>query len=418
MCQLLSGYSSTFTYDNFNNVLSISDGTDTLTNSYNAMGQHLSQTQKHGTVSYQYDAAGRRSRMTWPDGFYVTYDWNDVSQLTHIRENGASTGLGVLATFEYDEMGRRTRLLRGNGTETRYDFDAMGRLDELVTDLAGTADDNTDSFTFNPAGQIASRSRTNTDYSYASHINVDTLFTHNGLNQIDTISTATNPTYDGRGNLTSDGTRSYTYDTYNRMTSATVSSGTVNLDYDPLGRLEEVVTTAGTAVGFLWDGWDQIGYQIGGSLSWRFVHGPGTNEALLHYRSGTRTWLHADAQGSIIAHTNDAGTVTQTNRYDGEGGPREARGGPPERQSGPDQLGPDPVYRSSVAERDRGLLRQKPHVRPAPDALPDHRPDRRVGGHEYLRLCGRGPGELCGSVGVGKKLRYLLSLRRQLLARS
>jgi hypothetical protein len=72
---------------------------------------------------------------------------------------------------------------RGNCTETRYDFDAMGRLDELVTDLAGTADDNTDSFTFNPAGQIASRSRTNTDYSYASHINVDTLFTHNGLNQ-------------------------------------------------------------------------------------------------------------------------------------------------------------------------------------------------------------------------------------------
>jgi YD repeat-containing protein len=63
---------------------------------------HLSQAGPNGTVSYLYDFAGRRERMSWPDGNSVAYDWNVASQLTHIRENGASSGVGVLAAFTYD----------------------------------------------------------------------------------------------------------------------------------------------------------------------------------------------------------------------------------------------------------------------------------------------------------------------------
>jgi uncharacterized protein RhaS with RHS repeats len=41
-------------------------------------------------------------------------------------------------------------------------------------------------------------------------------------------------TYDANGNLTSDGTRTFTYDVENRLVAAT---GGVQLGYDPLGRL-------------------------------------------------------------------------------------------------------------------------------------------------------------------------------------
>jgi hypothetical protein len=61
--------------------------------------------------------------MTWPDAFYVAYDYTVASQLTAIRENGASSGVGVLASFAYDDLGRRTALTRGNGTVTDYSFD-------------------------------------------------------------------------------------------------------------------------------------------------------------------------------------------------------------------------------------------------------------------------------------------------------
>ncbi len=316
--------STSFTYDNFGNVLTVADGTDTITNTYNAMGLLLSQAQKHGTVSYQYDGIGRRTRLTYPDGFYVTYDWNPASQLTHIRENGATSGVGVLATFSYDDQGRRTKLAYGNGTETRYNFDAVGRLDALVQDLSGTADDNTDSFTYNPVGQIASRTRSNTGYSYASHINIDTLFGHNGLNEITSVTGSTAPTYDARGNMTSDGHNSFGFDQYNRLTSATVGTNTAVLDYDPMGRLETYTTLSGTDQDVVYDGIDMLVWEVSGSITRRWVHGPGTNEPLVEYTgSGTtnRAFLHADARGSIIAHTDSTGVQTASFAYDEYGNP-------------------------------------------------------------------------------------------------
>ncbi|MGJ3232383.1 MAG: RHS repeat domain-containing protein [Oceanicaulis sp.] len=312
--------SSSYTYDNFSNLITASAAGRTITNSWDARGRMLSQAGPNGTVSYQYDAASRRTRMTWPDGFYVTYDYDAASRLTHIRENGAASGVGVLASFTYDDLGRRTALTRGNGTITDYSYDAAGRLDELVQNLSGTANDNTDTFTHNPAGQITSRTRSNTAYSFAAHINVDTLFTHNGLNQITSVTGSSAPTYDARGNMTGDGVRTFGYDQYNRLTSA----GTATFDYDPLGRLYQSTGASGTARR-QYDGADMIAvYSSAGALTERYVHGPGTDEPLVMYSgSGTssRTFLHADARGSIIAHTNSSGARTAVLTYDEYGNP-------------------------------------------------------------------------------------------------
>jgi len=39
-----------------------------------------------------------RSGDAHPDAFYVTYDYSQTGEITAIRENGASSGIGVLAT--------------------------------------------------------------------------------------------------------------------------------------------------------------------------------------------------------------------------------------------------------------------------------------------------------------------------------
>lgn len=61
----------------------------------------------YGTTSFQYDAAGRRTRMTWPGSptLYVDYDHLVTGEVTAIRKNGAASGVGVLATFAYDDLG-------------------------------------------------------------------------------------------------------------------------------------------------------------------------------------------------------------------------------------------------------------------------------------------------------------------------
>ena len=55
-----------------------------------------------------YDLAGRRTRLTWPDSFYVDYDHLVTGEVSAVRENGATSGVGVLATYAYDDLGRRT----------------------------------------------------------------------------------------------------------------------------------------------------------------------------------------------------------------------------------------------------------------------------------------------------------------------
>ena len=114
---------SSDTYDNFSNLLTASNGAMTIINTWDARGRLILQAGPNGTVSYSYDAASRRTGLGWPDAFYVAYDYNAASQLTAIRENGATSGVGVLATFTYDDLGRRTQLTRGNGTVTDYSFD-------------------------------------------------------------------------------------------------------------------------------------------------------------------------------------------------------------------------------------------------------------------------------------------------------
>ena len=58
----------------------------------------------------QYDLAGRRTRLTWPgSALYVDYDHLVTGEVSAIRENGATSGIGVLATYAYDDLGRRTR---------------------------------------------------------------------------------------------------------------------------------------------------------------------------------------------------------------------------------------------------------------------------------------------------------------------
>ncbi|WP_339749016.1 RHS repeat-associated core domain-containing protein [uncultured Maricaulis sp.] len=314
----------TYTYDLLGRVLSVVAGSQTTSQTYDALGRMVTQSGAHGAVSYQYDVAGRRTRMTWPDAFYVTYDHDVAGAVTAIRQGAGST---LLASFTYDNQGRRTAITRGNGVTTTYAFNSASRLSTLTQNLAGTTNDVTTSFTYNPAGQIATRAASNDAYAWNGHVNLDLLYGIDGLNQITSVTGQTAPVYDDRGNMTGDGAHTFGYDYSNRLTSV---SGGVTLAYDPLGRLG-TLQVGSVSTGFLYDGVDMIAeYNGSGVLQDRYVHGPATDEPLVHYTgSGTSTpeWLIADERGSIVALTNASGTATATNSYDEYGLPGASNSG-------------------------------------------------------------------------------------------
>lgn len=265
-------------YDNLGRLTQASSGTQTLTFTYDALGRNLTQAGPLGTTAYQYDLAGRRTLLDYPgSGLVVNYDYLVTGEVSAIRENNATVAPGILATFGYDQLGRRTSLTRGNGSVTSYGYDPVSRLASLVQNLPGTAGDLTLGFTYNPASQIATNTRSNDLYAYTGHVNESVADTRNGRNEVIATDGVT-VTYDGRRNIATlpapaSGTgvaTAYTYNSENMLTAG----GATTLAYDPLMRLYQVSTTR-----WAYDGAEMIAeYNTSNALLRRFVHGPGVDE--------------------------------------------------------------------------------------------------------------------------------------------
>jgi RHS repeat-associated protein len=312
----------TYGYDLLGQLTSASQPGHSLGFGYDALGRQTSATSPLGTMSSQYDLAGRRTRLTWPDGVFVDQDHNLTGEVTAIRENGATSGVGLLATFTYDALGRRTLLTRGNGTTTGYGYDPVSRLAPLTHDLAGTGADVTLGFAYNPASQIFSNARSNDAYGWRGQVAGSTASTANGLNQL-TASGASSRVHDAKGNMTFDGATHFAYSSQNLLTSQTKTAasppwlGNATFAYDPAMRLYE-----GGGSRWLWDGWDLAGeYNTAGALIRRQVRGPGGELIVtLSPIQGTirRFWAHADERGSYIRGSKEDGTAdtAQATTYD------------------------------------------------------------------------------------------------------
>ncbi|HWW26803.1 MAG TPA: RHS repeat-associated core domain-containing protein [Caulobacter sp.] len=313
---------ASYGFDSFDQATSATEAGRSITRTYDALGRLTAETGPLGKVSYEYRLDGARTRMTWPGDFYVTYDNDNSGAVTAIREKGAASGPGVLATIAYDPQGRRQSLTRGNGVVTTYDYDPTSRLLTLTQDLANSANDQVLGFTYNPAGQIFNRTSSNPIYTWTTLFSGQRTYGVNGLNQLTSSGTQTLSYDDNRGNLTSDGVTTYGYDIDNRLISASPGAA---LDYDPADRLYQVTAASGAATRFAYDGANLIGeYDGSGTLQRRYVHGPGVDEPLVWYEGSGETdrrWLTADHQGSIIAVTDGSGTSIATNTYDEYGVP-------------------------------------------------------------------------------------------------
>jgi RHS repeat-associated protein len=314
----------TYAYDNLGRPTSASQTGNALSFTWDALSRRLTEVGPQGTATSDWDLAGRRTQLTYPgSGLYVNYDYLVTGEVTKVRENGASSGVGVLATYSYDDLGNRTSLTFGNGVAQAFTFDPVSRLASLTNDLSGTTNDLTVSpIAYSPASQIASTVRTGDAYAWTGHGNGSTPFTQNGLNQQITIGGSA-ATWDTKGNLTSEpqSAKTYGYSSENLLTSAT---GGVTLGYDPGLRLYQVA--GGTTTRFAYDGLNAIAeYNGSNALQRRYVFGPRTDEALVQYEgTGTadRRFMSADERGSIISLTDSSGALLNINRYDEYGKPQ------------------------------------------------------------------------------------------------
>ena len=278
------------------------------------------------TLTYTFDAAGRRTGLTYPDGQAFTYGYDNAGRTTRISDPVGSPRV----LWSYNADGTLGGLQRqGSSTmDQAFSFDDVKRLSGMEF-LAGTnapSYQSTWNFDYDPAGRITQTSRSNDIYAAPSQGDKDRAYTSNGLNQYESAG-AVGFTYDANGNLTSDDKNAFVYDVENRLVTRTSTGSSATLTYDPFGRLWRVQGIDGGTVTsdttFLCDGDALVAeYGANGTMGARYVHGNAEGDDPLLWYDGAATsnaarrYLYADERGSIVLATDYAGTPIAANSYD------------------------------------------------------------------------------------------------------
>lgn len=286
----------------------------------------------------RYDSSGNRIRLIF--GYpqvsetYFGFGYDTLNRMTLIHDNAWLTSADdYVIRYFYNAAGSRYVVARGatsSGFATAYYRDALERPSIISNDLPGTADDVQIDVAYNPASQIVQRTLSRDAYAAPPSSAVSHAYSVNGLNQY----TAAGPAsfqYDPNGNLISDGTTSYVYDVENRLVAASNGAALV---YDPLGRLVRTSGGGGGTTQFLYDGDRLVAeYDGSGTLTRRYVHGPGADEPVAVYEGAAlglanRRYMMPDERGSIAALVHaGTGVPSAVNRYDSWGMPGAGNGG-------------------------------------------------------------------------------------------
>ena len=323
------GYNVYYSYDVGGRQTSARFGSNVgfgVANEYDSLGRlKATSTSMSGTprtLSYEFDAGGRRTKLNFPDNTFFTYEYDAANRLTRIRDNTAAEVASFVYTYSSAGLQSTTTVSGATSTDVR---EPLFRLKSLTHDLAGSSADQSVEFGYNAASQILSRTSANDAYASLTAYNVNRGYTVNGLNQYLTSGPAA-LAYDANGNLSTDGSTNFVYDAENRLVSAS-GGRSATLAWDPLGRLFQTSGGSAGVTQFLYDGDELVAeYDATGALLRRYVHGIGNDDPLLWYEGtglSDRRSLFADHQGSIVAMASATGAILTINAYDAWGIPNQ-----------------------------------------------------------------------------------------------
>jgi RHS repeat-associated protein len=295
---------ATYTWDAGNRLTQAFDTQDgAITHGYDTLDRLTSETSPRGSVAYSYDAAGRRTKLSIPGQPDVVYTYDGADRLTEITQGTDSVG------FAYDAMGRRTTLSLPGGGSASYTYDDAGQLSGIVYTRAGITLGDL-AYQYDAAGR---RIRESGTFAQRSLPGAVASATYNAANRL-TAWGGTALAYDANGNLTSDGSRTYTWDSRNRLQSI-AGAATASFGYDAFER-RSFLSVSGSTTSFLYDGQNIVQELTGASVKATLLNGLGLDEIFRRTdAAGPRSFL-TDGLGSTLALVDDVGVARTQNRYD------------------------------------------------------------------------------------------------------
>lgn len=301
---------TSYAYDLAGKFKDVTDSNGTIHHDYDTAGR-LSTVTYPGTrtVSYEYDANSNQTKLTYPDGYFITYSYDSLNRITTVMENGTKT----VAAYTYDPLSRRVKLTYGNGTSENYTYEIDDDLISLKHQFSGTSTVNM-SYGYNKVGNRTSFTISDDNYLYKPLASSLSNYVSNNLNQYSSVNSVSY-SYDNNGSLTSDGTNSYAYDAKNRLVSATAGTHTALYTYDPFDRRIKK-TVDGVTTSYVYDGNQVIAeYNSSGQMLMRYVYGPGIDQPICMITGANAYYYHFDGLGSVVVLTNTSGNIVESYTY-------------------------------------------------------------------------------------------------------
>jgi RHS repeat-associated protein len=295
----------TYTYDAGDRLTQIADSINgTITRTYDGLNRLTQEMIPQATVDYTYDAAGRRATMTVSGQAAVSYSYDNANRLTAVTKGTATVSLA------YDNANRRTTATFPNGIVGTYGYDAASHVTSLTYTLGlVTLGDLT-------YGYDASGNRTSVGGSWAQSDLPAAVgsATYDAANRIATWGAASF-SFDLNGNLTGDGTDTYTWNARDQLVGLSGGSS-ASFQYDGAGR-RRGKTIAGTTTRFVYDRLNMVQEQTsGGTPTANLLTGRRIDETWMRTDAGGAATLLVDALGSTRALADSNGAIQTDYTYE------------------------------------------------------------------------------------------------------
>jgi RHS repeat-associated protein len=310
-----------------------------------------------GTFTATYDAASRLSTVTYPSSLTLTYTYTSLGYAQQITGLGGqvywtanardaelhltqqTAGNNVVTSQGFDpQTGRLTAMLAGNGNIVEnfsYMYDVLGNVltrtdtnesltetftyDALNRVTSATVSQNAPvkTFAYDVIGNLLSKSDVGT-YTYPL---AGSALPH-AVTSISGGNINTTFTYDPNGNQTQGLGRSITYTSYNKPSSITQGTGTLNFSHDVDHQRYKQVSPEGITYYF-----DAFGVHaelfVSSITKWYNFIGVGGSMlgvcVLGSDNSIVTRYFHTDNLGSIAVITDEGGAVVERDSYDAWG---------------------------------------------------------------------------------------------------
>ncbi|MBX3253667.1 MAG: RHS repeat protein [Chitinophagaceae bacterium] len=315
------GFKNAYTYDEYNNIASITDANGRQTKyTYDKTGNLVSETNAlNQTAVYQYEPVFNQvTEYIDKAGNRTSYEYDERGNLVKITHP-----LNIVETFEYDQYGNKIKAKNGRGFITTYGYDSYGYLQKITNALGFS-----DSYLYDAWGNL----REQTDAR-----NNKTAYTYTKLNQLkdetDATGAKTSLEYDGNGNVKLErdakgNATQYVYDENDNpvIVRDALGKSTIN-QYDPFGNLVSSIDASSAETKYTYDNLNRLITKVNpeGERT-QYAYDANGNRIAVNYPNGNTVNIQYDVLNRVVQTSDQYGLIAAY-EYDASGNKKSERNG-------------------------------------------------------------------------------------------